>query len=40
MSILLVNMKKDRLVYPDISKFLTVFIVTWSHCAQRISGLI
>lgn len=40
MSILLVNMKKDRLAYPDICKFLAIFIVTWSHCAQRISGMI
>lgn len=40
MSILLVNMKKDRLVYPDICKFLAIFIVTWSHCAQRVSGMI
>lgn len=33
-------MKKDRLVYPDICKFVAVFLVTWSHCAQRISGMI
>lgn len=38
--LLLYNMKKDRLVYPDICKFLAVFIVTWSHCAQRVSGMI
>lgn len=33
-------MNRERLSYPDICKFLAVFIVTWSHCAQRISGMI
>ena len=33
-------MKKGRLSYPDICKFIAVFIVTWSHCAQRVSGMI
>lgn len=33
-------MKKDRLLYPDICKFVAVFFVTWSHCAQRVSGMI
>lgn len=33
-------MKVERLLYPDICKFVAIFIVTWSHCAQRISGMI
>ena len=40
MSILLVDKNKYRLAYPDICKFLAVIIVTWSHCAQRVSGMI
>jgi fucose 4-O-acetylase-like acetyltransferase len=36
----MLNMKRERLSYPDICKFLAVFIVTWSHCAQRVSGMI
>ena len=27
-----------RLLYPDICKFIAIFLVTWSHCAQRVSG--
>ena len=33
-------MNMERLSYPDICKFIAVFIVTWSHCAQRVSGMI
>jgi len=33
-------MEKIRLTYPDICKFVAIFIVTWSHCAQCISGVI
>lgn len=33
-------MKVERLLYPDICKFVAIFIVTWSHCAQRVSGMI
>ena len=33
-------MKTEHLLYPDICKFVAVFLVTWSHCAQRVSGLI
>jgi fucose 4-O-acetylase-like acetyltransferase len=29
---------QQRLVYPDICKFVAIFIVTCSHCAQCISG--
>ena len=29
---------KERLLYPDICKFIAIFLVTWSHCAQCISG--
>lgn len=29
---------KQRILYPDICKFLAIFLVTWSHCAQCISG--
>lgn len=29
---------KERLLYPDICKFLAIFLVTWAHCAQCISG--
>lgn len=29
---------KQRLIYPDICKFLAIFLVTCSHCAQYISG--
>ena len=29
---------KGRLYYPDICKFFAIFLVTWSHCAQIISG--
>ena len=36
----MLNMNRERLSYPDICKFLAIFIVTWSHCAQCISGLI
>lgn len=32
------NTVQSRLVYPDICKFLAIFLVTWSHCAQCISG--
>ena len=32
-------MKSDRLLYPDICKFVGIFVVTWSHCAQCISGM-
>ena len=28
----------QRLLYPDICKFIAIFIVTWSHCAQCISN--
>ena len=28
----------QRLLYPDICKFIAIFLVTWSHCAQCISG--
>ena len=28
----------NRLLYPDIIKFLAIFLVTWSHCAQVVSG--
>jgi fucose 4-O-acetylase-like acetyltransferase len=27
-----------RLIYPDICKFIAIFLVTWSHCAQCIAG--
>lgn len=27
-----------RLLYPDICKFIAIFLVTWSHCAQIVSG--
>ncbi len=27
----------QRLLYPDICKFIAIFLVTWSHCAQCIS---
>lgn len=27
-----------RLLYPDICKFIAIFLVTWSHCAQCVSG--
>lgn len=27
-----------RLLYPDVVKFIAIFIVTWSHCAQRVAG--
>ncbi len=30
----------NRLLYPDIVKFFAIFMVTWSHCAQRVSGTI
>lgn len=30
--------KTQRLLYPDTCKFIAIFIVTWSHCAQCISG--
>ena len=33
-------MDNGRLLYPDICKFIAIFVVTWSHCAQRISGMI
>lgn len=33
-------MKVDRLLYLDIGKFVGAFIVTWSHCAQCVSGMI
>ena len=29
---------RERLLYPDICKFVAIFIVTCSHCAQYISG--
>ena len=29
---------KQRLLYPDICKFLAIFLVTCSHCAQYVSG--
>lgn len=29
----------ERLVYPDFCKFLAIFLVTCSHCAQSISGI-
>lgn len=29
---------KQRLLYPDICKFLAIFLVTWSHSAQCVSG--
>ena len=29
---------KQRVLYPDICKFIAIFLVTWSHCAQCISG--
>ena len=28
----------ERLAYPDICKFLAIFVVTCSHCAQVVSG--
>lgn len=28
---------QKRLLYPDICKFVAIFLVTWSHCAQYIS---
>lgn len=28
-----------RLVYPDLVKFLAIFLVTWAHSAQAVSGL-
>ena len=31
---------KERLLYPDICKFLAIFLVTWAHCAQCVSGKI
>lgn len=31
-------MNSKRLSYPDICKFIAIFLVTWSHCAQCISG--
>lgn len=31
---------KRRLIYPDVVKFVAIFLVTWSHCAQRVSGTI
>lgn len=31
-------MNQTRLLYPDICKFVAIFIVTCSHCAQYISG--
>ena len=30
----------NRLLYPDIVKFFAIFLVTWSHCAQVVSGQI
>ena len=32
------NRMTQRLLYPDICKFIAIFIVTWGHCAQCISG--
>lgn len=29
----------ERLVYPDICKLIAIFLVTWGHCAQALSGL-
>lgn len=31
---------QNRLLYPDVVKFLAIFIVTWSHSAQCVSGTI
>jgi len=31
---------QNRLLYPDVVKFLAIFIVTWSHSAQCVSGII
>jgi fucose 4-O-acetylase-like acetyltransferase len=31
---------KKRLIYPDVVKFVAIFLVTWSHCAQRVAGTI
>ena len=28
----------QRLIYPDICKFIAIFMVTWSHCAQCIAN--
>lgn len=33
-------MENNRLIYPDACKFIAIFIVTCSHCAQCISGQI
>lgn len=33
-----INPTIKRLTYPDICKFFAIFLVTWSHCAQCISG--
>jgi len=33
-------MKDGYLLYPDICKFVGIFFVTWSHCAQRVSGMV
>ncbi len=30
--------KSERLAYPDICKFIAIYIVTCSHCAQVVSG--
>lgn len=29
-----------RLIFPDVVKFVAIFLVTWSHCAQRVAGTI
>lgn len=31
-------MEENRLAYPDFCKFVAIFIATWSHCTQCISG--
>ena len=31
-------MGKERLVFIDTCKVLAMFMVTWAHCAQQISG--
>ncbi len=28
----------QRLLYPDIGKFIAIFLVTWSHCSQCVSS--
>lgn len=33
------NSMNLRLLYPDICKFLAIFLVTCSHCAQSIAGI-